>query len=123
MASVLRRERRATIVGERTAGAEAGVEHVDGPDGTTLSYGRWTITDRQGRGFQDVGIEPDVSVPLTLESVERYGYRRAQQLVREERLRKALELLHAEDRFEALCEEAHQGPSAVWENGRDHGAP
>jgi carboxyl-terminal processing protease len=123
LAWILRRERGAAVVGERTAGAEAALDTVNGPDGTTLEYGRWIITDRDGHGFQDVGIEPDVSVPLTIESVEQLGYVRAQQLVREERLRQALERLHAEDRFEALRAEAEKGSDAEWENGRGSGTP
>jgi hypothetical protein len=123
LAWILRRERGAAVVGERTAGAEAALDTVNGPDGTTLEYGRWIITDRDGHGFQDVGIEPDVSVPLTIESVERLGYLRAQHLVREERLRQALNRLHAEDRFESLRAEAAKGSDAQWVNGRGSGTP
>ena len=69
------------------------------------------------------GIEPDVLVPLTLESVEEHGYLKAQNLVREERLRRALEILDAKDRFEALLKESSNGGGAVWENGREVGPP
>jgi hypothetical protein len=118
MACVLQLERGAVLVGERTAGADAGVEHRTGPDGSVLSYGRWPLTGRDGKDFQGVGIEPDVAVPLTLDSVEQHGYMRAQFMVREERLRRALGILGAEDRFEALREEACSGGGALWENGR-----
>jgi hypothetical protein len=57
-ARTLQREGRATIVGERTVGAEAGTRDVKGPDGSSLTFGwRW-ITDRDGRGLQDVGGDP-----------------------------------------------------------------
>jgi C-terminal processing protease CtpA/Prc len=122
MASILRRERGAILVGERTAGADAGVEERTGPDGTTLSFGRERLVDPDGEGFQDVGLQPDVAVPLTLDSVEEHGYLGAQNLVREERLRRALEILGAEDRIDALRKEAGNGGGAMWESGRGRGA-
>ena len=121
MASILRRERGAILVGERTAGADAGVEYRAGPDGTVLAYGRDRLVDPDGKGFQDVGLQPDVAVPLTLASVEERGYLQAQNLVREERLRRALEILGAEDRIDGLREESRSGGGAVWESGRGHG--
>jgi C-terminal processing protease CtpA/Prc len=122
MASILRRERGAILVGERTAGADAGVEDLTGPDGTTLSIGVERLVDPDGNGFQDVGLRPDVAVPLTLESVEEHGYLQAQNLVREERLRRALEILGAEDRIDALRKESENGGGSTWENGRGHGS-
>lgn len=118
MAWILQRERGAILVGERTAGADAAVEYRTGPDGSVLSYGRWPLTGPDGEDFQGVGIEPDVAVPLTLDSVEQYGYWQAQFRIREERLRRALETLGAEDRFEALSKEASSGGGALWQNGR-----
>jgi C-terminal processing protease CtpA/Prc len=118
-AMTLRRERNALLIGERTAGAEAGVEHVTGPDGTTLVYGwRW-LMDAEGRHpLQDVGLTPDVSIPLTLEDVQRVGYLRAQREVRERRLRAALERLGASERFDEPLEPMLQSPGAMWECGR-----
>ena len=118
MASILRRERGAVLIGERTAGAVAAVHERKGPDGSVLSYGRWPLTGAGGEDFQGVGIEPDVGIPLTLDSVEQHGYWSAQFMVREERLRRALEILGAEDRFEGLREEAGSGGGSLWQNGR-----
>jgi hypothetical protein len=70
-----------------------------------------------------VGLEPEVVVPLTLDSVEEHGYQRAQYMVREERLRRALAVLGAEDRFEALRKEATSGGGALWQNGRGSASP
>src|SRR5262245_14894784 len=91
-ARTLQREGRATIVGERTVGAEAGTRNVKGPDGSSLTFGwRW-ITDRDGQGLQDVGVIPQVDVPLSIDLVRAHGYDKAEELVLDERMKRALAL-------------------------------
>lgn len=72
-ARLLQRHGGAVIVGERTAGAEAGVVTVEGPDGGVLKFGETRVIDRTGVGLQGDGIVPDVAVSLTLADVERLG--------------------------------------------------
>ena len=72
-ARVLQRHEKACVIGERTVGAEAAVAEVEGPDGSVLKFGAFRITDRTGRGLQDEGVVPDISVRMTLEDVERLG--------------------------------------------------
>lgn len=74
LAAILRRERGATIVGERTSGAEALVEIVHGPDGSELRYGWLRFVDKDGNGLQGVGVKPDVEVKLTIDRVREIGY-------------------------------------------------
>jgi C-terminal processing protease CtpA/Prc len=72
-ARVLQRYSGATVIGERTAGAEAVIQAAEGPDGGTLRFGSTRVLDRTGVGLQDEGVVPDVSVRLTLDDVERLG--------------------------------------------------
>lgn len=72
-ARLLQRHGAALVVGERTAGAEAGIETVEGPDGAVLKFGGIRVIDRTGVGLQREGVVPDVAVPLTLADVERLG--------------------------------------------------
>lgn len=74
LAAILRRERGAIIVGERTSGAEALVEIVRGPDGSELRYGWLRFVDKSGRGLQGEGVAPDVEVKLTIDRVREIGY-------------------------------------------------
>ena len=76
-ARILQRECDAVVVGERTAGAEAGLERARGPDGGTLTYGKTRLVERTGIGLQTDGVVPDVSVRLRLEDLERLGPERA----------------------------------------------
>jgi len=73
MARILQRYAGAVVIGERTAGAEAAIHEVKGPDGTTLRFGATRIVDRTGVGLQRDGVLPDVAVRLTLDDVERMG--------------------------------------------------
>jgi hypothetical protein len=73
MARLLQRHAGAIVVGERTAGAEAGLYEVQGPDGGWLAFGATRIVDRTGVGLQAQGVVPDVSVRLTRDDVERLG--------------------------------------------------
>ncbi len=93
LAWVLQREARATLVGERTFGAEAGTIMVPGPDGTLLKFGKYRTTDKTGRGFQGQGIKPDVEIPLTLESVLARGYESAREEIMRLRLEHAVVLI------------------------------
>lgn len=72
-ARILQRDCGAIVVGERTAGAEAGVERVYGPEGGVLEYSETRLVDRTGVGFQDEGVVPDVSVRLRIEDVAAFG--------------------------------------------------
>lgn len=73
MARVLQRYASATVVGERTAGAEAAIQSEVGPDGSTLRFGATRVVDRTGVGLQREGVVPDLSVRLTIDDVERSG--------------------------------------------------
>lgn len=70
LARLLQTERGAIVVGERTIGAEAAVQKVNGPDGSTLSFGGTRLLDVRGRGLQDEGVVPDVAVRLRLSDVK-----------------------------------------------------
>ena len=119
-ARTLQREGRATIVGERTVGAEAGTRDVKGPDGSSLTFGwRW-ITDRDGRGLQDVGVIPQVDVSLSIERVREQGYGAAEKRVVDERLRSALALVGGESELETLRKTAGMRLTRRWE-WRDEG--
>ncbi|MBL8755571.1 MAG: hypothetical protein JNK15_19900 [Planctomycetes bacterium] len=72
-ARVLQRHAGALVVGERTAGAEAAIQEVHGPDGGVLRFGSMRIVDRTGVGLQSGGVVPDVSVRLSLDDLERLG--------------------------------------------------
>ncbi|MEQ8766611.1 MAG: S41 family peptidase [Planctomycetota bacterium] len=73
LALVLQREVGAIVIGERTSGAEAGVARYVAQDGSTLRFSAIRLLDLRGRGLQDSGVVPDVSVRLTLADVERLG--------------------------------------------------
>ncbi len=73
LARILQRYAGATVVGERTAGAEAALQEENGPDGSRLRFGSMRLVDRTGVGLQREGVVPDVAVPLTLRDVERLG--------------------------------------------------
>ncbi len=73
LALVLQREIGARVIGEQTSGAEAGVKKFVGRDGSTLRFSAVRLLDVLGRGLQDSGVVPDISVRLTLDDVERLG--------------------------------------------------
>jgi len=73
LARLLQAECGAIVVGERTIGAEAAVQEVTAPDGSTLAFGGVRLLDTRGRGLQDEGVVPDVPVRLRLQDVERLG--------------------------------------------------
>lgn len=109
-ARILRDAERATIVGGRTAGAEAAVLTSNGPDGSVVSYSGWPMVEPGREPFQKVGLEPDHAFELTIEDVRAFGYEEARRRVRRARLRKALELLgDPEGDVGALCEVAERG--------------
>ena len=76
-ARILQRECGATIIGERTSGAEAGLERIDGPEGGRLTYGETRLVDRTGVGLQVEGVVPDISIRVTRENVAAFGPDRA----------------------------------------------
>ena len=76
-ARMLQRYCEAVVIGERTVGAEAVVQVVDGPDGGQLRFGSTRVLDRTGVGLQQDGVAPDVAVRLSLADVERLGPRAA----------------------------------------------
>lgn len=73
LSRLLQRECGAVVVGEQTIGAEASIMSVRGGDGTTLTFGKNRFLERNGAGFQDEGVTPDISVRLTLDDVRRAG--------------------------------------------------
>ncbi|MCX5690789.1 MAG: S41 family peptidase [Planctomycetota bacterium] len=73
-AQFMREHNGAVVIGETTIGAEAGVETLRGPDGSTLSYGSVPFRYPGAPSFQTCGLVPDVQVPLTIERVREIGY-------------------------------------------------
>lgn len=73
-AQFMREHNGAVVIGETTIGAEAGVETVVGPDGSTLAYGSIPFRYPGVPSFQTRGLVPDVQVPLTIERVRAIGY-------------------------------------------------
>lgn len=65
----------ATLVGERTIGAGAGVAMVRLPDGLKIRFGSQLIRGLDGATFQGRGIEPDVAVELDPEELRLHGRR------------------------------------------------
>lgn len=81
----------AVVVGERTAGAEAFLETVEGPDGSVLRFGRQRAMETTGRGLQGDGVVPDIAVLLTIDDVRRSGSFAAARADWERRLQVAAE--------------------------------
>ncbi len=107
-AKLLRERGDCVIIGSRTAGAEAAVESIRGPDGSTLSYGRRRIVDAQGHGLQFVGVVPDVRIDMTREMLESMGAGAAGLELQNRRFIAALRALDAESlwpRFRAEVRE------------------
>jgi C-terminal processing protease CtpA/Prc len=73
LARILQRHAGATVIGESTAGAEAGVIHVEGEEGSRLTFSGIRVLDSTGHGLEGQGVIPDRSVPLSLDHVERLG--------------------------------------------------
>lgn len=94
-ARILKDAGRATVIGGRTAGAEAAVHTSDGPDGSVVKYSAWPMVEPGRKPFQEVGIALDWSIPLTVEDVRSYGIEEANARVRRARIKKALEVLEA----------------------------
>ncbi len=92
---ILRDAGRATVVGGRTAGAEAAVHTSTGPDGSVVRFSAWPMEEPGRTPFQETGIEVDHALPLTIQDVYRFGYDEATERVRRARFAKALELLGA----------------------------
>lgn len=72
-ARILQRYAGATLIGERTAGAETVVQSAIGPDGAELTFGSMRVLEANGAGLQTDGVVPDVAVRLDLDSVEALG--------------------------------------------------
>ena len=109
-ARILRDAGRATVIGGRTAGAEAAVHESAGPDGSVVKFSAWPMAEPGARPFQDVGIELDHAIPLTIEQVREHGIDAARDRVRRARFAKALELLGAPaSDLDALVELARTG--------------
>lgn len=64
LATALREERGAVLVGQPTAGAGAVLARATLPDGLEITYGTLLIRDSVGAAFQAVGVQPDILVPL-----------------------------------------------------------
>ena len=109
-ARILRDAGRATVVGGRTAGAEAAVHTSTGADGSVVNFSAWPMVEPGVKPFQDVGIELDHALPLTIEDARAQGIERALENVRSARFAKALELLGAPaSDLEALIQIAEAG--------------
>ena len=94
-ARILRDAGRATVIGERTAGAEAAVKTSNGPDGSVVKFSAWPMTEPGVTPFQGTGIQLDHDLPLTIQDVRTLGLDEAIKKVRRARLAKALEILQA----------------------------
>lgn len=106
---ILRDAERAVVVGGRTAGAEAAVHTSTGADGSVVRFSAWPMAEPGVKPFQEVGIEVDHPLPLTLGMVREHGYEEASDLVRRTRMSKALELLDAPvENLDAFMELADQ---------------
>jgi C-terminal processing protease CtpA/Prc len=121
-ARILRDAGRATVVGGRTAGAEAAVHTSDGPDGSKVSFSAWPMVEPGVTPFQETGIELDHAFPLTIEDVRAHGYDEALARVRRARFGKALEVLGAPaddlDALLAMADEADLTVDEVAAKGR-----
>lgn len=93
LAYLLRRYADATIVGERTSGAELGTETATAPDGTEVRYSHVRIMELGRDSFQRVGLQPDIEVPLSLDRVRQIGYVEAVTEVERQQFRRACEAL------------------------------
>ncbi len=96
LARTLQRSGRALVIGERTLGAEAAVRDVRAADGAELTYGDRRITDRDGVGFQGVGVVPDLELPLLIGDVRALGVKRALFQAHDRRLQAAVHRLGLE---------------------------
>lgn len=94
-ARIMRDAGRAIVVGGRTAGAEAAVHKSEGPDGSVVAYSAWPMVEPGIKPFQEVGIELDHELSLTIEDVRAQGYEAAENKIRRARFAKALEQLGA----------------------------
>lgn len=57
--------KRATLVGETTAGTYSLTQHVDYPNGMMLNISAVRHTLPDGSRFEGVGITPDVAIDMT----------------------------------------------------------
>jgi hypothetical protein len=103
LAAVMQRERRATVVGARTLGAEAMIKPIRVEDGIDVEIGVVRLTDASGRGIQAVGVSPDVEIDITLAAMERVGATEARTQARRARLLEALEIVGEQERYEELA--------------------
>ncbi len=71
------------------------------------------MLDRFGRGLQDVGVIPDYHVGGTWKLLEARGARAFDGFVRNEPLRKALEVLGSEAELGAVREAFYSGPNLL----------
>jgi C-terminal processing protease CtpA/Prc len=74
LARVLQSHAGALVVGEPTFGIDAGIELVEGPDGSTLRFGSKSVLSTRGKSFQDVGVVPDISIKIDVSDLRRLGY-------------------------------------------------
>ena len=74
-ARILRDAKRAVVIGERTAGAEAAVHTSKGPDGSVVRFSAWPMVEPGRPPFPEVGIELDHDIPLTIEGRAQAGPR------------------------------------------------
>lgn len=77
LAAILRCKAGATLIGETTVGAETWVHRVEGPDGSTLSFGLPGGMTQGCPHFQGAGLRPDVRIELSAETLQREGLARA----------------------------------------------
>ncbi len=74
LARVLQSHAGALVVGAPTLGVDAGIEVVEGPDGSTLKFGSKSVLSTRGKSFQDVGVLPDISIKMDVSDLRRLGF-------------------------------------------------
>lgn len=121
-ARILRDAGRATVIGGRTAGAEAAVHTSTAADGSKVTFSAWPMAEPGVTPFQEKGIELDYALPLTVANVREVGYENALERVRRARFGRALELLGApESDLEELYRLAEEADHPVEKETRSEG--
>ncbi|MEM7164565.1 MAG: S41 family peptidase [Planctomycetota bacterium] len=95
-AAILRAHRDAMLIGETTLGAEYTLHKFEIIDGTYVEFGAGGGMAACCEPFQGTGLQPDVRIDLTLESVRKLGLHRAYREVRLRSLSEAVRRVGAD---------------------------
>jgi len=83
LAITLQRYAGALVVGQPSLGIEAGLEKVEGPDGSRLVFGSIGLRSAPGRSFQGRGVVPDIPVRIDIDTIRQIGFEEALELYNE----------------------------------------